>query len=1340
MSRVLTAEDFIKAARKLHYRTTFAGLPISIENRKGSLRHWNDPETGESGSNRMAHAYGYIRGFTGADGDAVDVFLGPHADSEHVFIVNQRQAGDLRAFDEHKVMLGFRALNEARAAYLRCYDGMGPKLLGSIREWTLDRFKKWLVRGDIDEPVKKGGGPYIGPKGGKWADAKHTIPWKEPTTKARIVEVEVHPKISRAGSLTYYVSDADGDVQISHYEGGHGPTMPRASLKHFVNDLAGRVDLPKSGNADINAVIDGSAKLLGKGDDGIAFHVGDKVVKVSTTVPFQPDNPGHRSPGAAADMLRQQTDIGNTLADKGIPVLRSTFVKHGDKGFQIKPYVEIPKKLTRKQLDEVQEHLHLMHAAGFSLNDQIQVGVLDGKVVFYDTGKAAPNTGTGMWASTSHDIDRLEHLYTEHGERFVNTKAPRGAAMWDKADEIARRVTSEKGAAFASHWVDKAADARRVDARATLSGKRLDIELDSIDMEAGWMREDIGKRAKGGDEPVKKAGGPFIGPKGGLFGGPEHVSASPCRTCNRSGKIALDHSKLDPKISHALGGPAPAPATLKPLPESSPQMSLFRAVVPGDLFKGEARGGKYIKRVPYTDAKGKRRYRYYYSETAVARDVSVGDALKLGKRTVTIDVVAKDGTITLRIDGRKKVVAPTQWADMLSRAYGPRYHQWAHKRAEQAINAVLRHVPREALADLKGSTDEERLAELRVRVPKVYAKLQRSFAQAGVSPFRAKQILSRSLERRKWEPEARAAVLGSILTQRVKATSFDQIVRAAENLSGGYAVEGKHASAALELRAPGGDETKFVDDLKATAERAERELAKLSALLARARHGDKEALTQVLVHGVGGSAATHKMAMLGQAFPGLRDDVVDRAREVLAEIPSVAPTAKPKREGAHTAVYVAGEGGQPTALRARYVLMEADAVIVSHDPTRGFQRRQDYPEGIQERAYHRDQAEQGKVIRNAQTLNPSFVFNTNPDAVNGPPVVTADGHAFGGNSRTMSMQLAYAEHPEKADALRAYMADHAHEAGFSVEDVKALKNPVLVRVIDAPPSKESQQLLVRQLNESFTQAMDPRTMQVALGRKLDEQTLAALGNDMGDDETLAAFLRGKKSERFVNSLMRNGIIDNRNASQYLQKGTKILNEDGRVLVERILVGRLIGDADVLSNTKPSVVGAIANAIPYMIQAKAYGKGYDVGKDLAVALDAYNSLQYRVNMGSIPALDAKMKPEHFKRLFNYFDDLFTGRHPVVGNPSATALLELMIRKPGPQQQSKVWWDFAKEAARHPEGQGGLLGDVKPPEQVFRDVVARGLGGGATLDVEPEQGGLFGKAGGFREVFGVPRRRP
>jgi hypothetical protein len=183
--------------------TSMHGIPIAIENPKGSKRHWKDPSTGEKGATVMVHPYGFIKDVEGADGDELDVFVGPHKDSDKVFIINQRRTKDLRRFDEHKVMLGFLDEEEARAAYLKNYDRKGPKILGSLRVWTLERFKRWIAKkGAKTEPVSKSGGPFIGPRGGKWADAAHTIPWRESSSWQHSKASQIHEAIRKVGHLS----------------------------------------------------------------------------------------------------------------------------------------------------------------------------------------------------------------------------------------------------------------------------------------------------------------------------------------------------------------------------------------------------------------------------------------------------------------------------------------------------------------------------------------------------------------------------------------------------------------------------------------------------------------------------------------------------------------------------------------------------------------------------------------------------------------------------------------------------------------------------------------------------------------------------------------------------------------------------------------------------------------------------------------------------------------------------------------------------------------------------------------------------------------------------------
>lgn len=89
---------------------------------------------------------------TGADGDPVDVFLGPNEQCKKVFIVNQTDQDG--AFDEHKVMLGFDNEGEAEAAYMANYepDWNG---LGSIAAMSIFDFEWWLRTGDMTKPAQE---------------------------------------------------------------------------------------------------------------------------------------------------------------------------------------------------------------------------------------------------------------------------------------------------------------------------------------------------------------------------------------------------------------------------------------------------------------------------------------------------------------------------------------------------------------------------------------------------------------------------------------------------------------------------------------------------------------------------------------------------------------------------------------------------------------------------------------------------------------------------------------------------------------------------------------------------------------------------------------------------------------------------------------------------------------------------------------------------------------------------------------------------------------------------------------------------------------------------------
>lgn len=179
-----------------HVKTVdFRGLTIVVEQDAGDIRHWRD-RNGEQGHTVMWHAYGYIQGTRGDDDEPVDVYMGPDPEAQKVFVVDQRRKtgpGKFAGHDEQKVMLGFPHADAAREAYLAQYDD--PGFMARMHELTWQEFVEGLrlekpERASLSGrtvPESQGpqilvkAGPYIGPRGGKYADPEHKIPWKPQT-------------------------------------------------------------------------------------------------------------------------------------------------------------------------------------------------------------------------------------------------------------------------------------------------------------------------------------------------------------------------------------------------------------------------------------------------------------------------------------------------------------------------------------------------------------------------------------------------------------------------------------------------------------------------------------------------------------------------------------------------------------------------------------------------------------------------------------------------------------------------------------------------------------------------------------------------------------------------------------------------------------------------------------------------------------------------------------------------------------------------------------------------------------------------------------------------------
>jgi hypothetical protein len=369
-----------------------------------------------------------------------------------------------------------------------------------------------------------------------------------------------------------------------------------------------------------------------------------------------------------------------------------------------------------------------------------------------------------------------------------------------------------------------------------------------------------------------------------------------------------------------------------------------------------------------------------------------------------------------------------------------------------------------------------------------------------------------------------------------------------------------------------------------------------------------------------------------------------------------------------------GESGRPQRHDVIYALVEADSVIASHNPIT-FDERADYPKGIQERDYKRDKTEQRKVILNAQNFFPELQVSTNPDAVNGPPILTPSGHAIGGNSRAMTVQRLHGVETLK-DQRNEYLQtirDEAASFGLDPAQVDSLKNPMLVRVMQKKIEKPDQvRTLVRVANESFTGGMSAEVKSRRAGLSLDDRAVKSIADAMSDHEgTLNSLLTtpSAKLGPLVGALRRAGIITQQNFSEMIKTTSRgqSLSGEGAERVEAAIVGRLVPDLATLSalpsNFKRSKLPSMA------LELLRSGDTDKHSEAVQAAARAYGAISQR--LPSFEGLPVKQKLSQTETQLNQRglmgrDEALEG---IKEDPNARAWFDLMIHAKGPRDMKK-----------------------------------------------------------------------
>jgi hypothetical protein len=133
-------------------RVTFKGLPLVIENPKGSIRFGVGGD-GKKWMNVMKAHYGYIDtkpGEEGSDGDKIDFFLGDNLATNKIFVINQI-CPETGMFDEIKLVMGCDTAESAEKLYRSCYsknwDGFH-----SIVQTNTKTIREYIKNGYRHEP------------------------------------------------------------------------------------------------------------------------------------------------------------------------------------------------------------------------------------------------------------------------------------------------------------------------------------------------------------------------------------------------------------------------------------------------------------------------------------------------------------------------------------------------------------------------------------------------------------------------------------------------------------------------------------------------------------------------------------------------------------------------------------------------------------------------------------------------------------------------------------------------------------------------------------------------------------------------------------------------------------------------------------------------------------------------------------------------------------------------------------------------------------------------------------------------------------------------------------
>lgn len=296
-----------------------------------------------------------------------------------------------------------------------------------------------------------------------------------------------------------------------------------------------------------------------------------------------------------------------------------------------------------------------------------------------------------------------------------------------------------------------------------------------------------------------------------------------------------------------------------------------------------------------------------------------------------------------------------------------------------------------------------------------------------------------------------------------------------------------------------------------------------------------------------------------------------------------------------------------------------------------------------------------QVANIAANLDPVTLTADTHEMDTGMPTLARDGQTIiAGNGRTMAVQQAYAQHPERAQAYRQHLIDNAAAYGLDPAAIAQMQNPVLVR--------------------RFTDDVDVQQMATAsnagTGMALSAYELAAtdaqalpadLRNLVGGTDGMIDPATGTNAA--IMGQWAQALPENRRNAVYTQDG-RTLSREGLLAFRNAVLYRAYGEgvdmgdgiisrqtlADIIENSVEelrNVRNALVNIAPRVVDMKArvqqglYPAELDISADLLRASESLTQTR-KANGPTVEGtinqqnLDGSSYPANAATLLRYFN--------------------------------------------------------------------------------------------------------